>query len=129
MREQLILMEESLRSVSDETNFHNKEVQIIQAEKQTLETVLSKKAQEVKKVLANDVSRVEEELRRMLAQQVAQNNRLQQQISMVKEEKVSLKQNLIDLKRRIQEMELRVGVDPEDIEYILDALREQKMQQ
>ena len=129
MREQLILMEESLRSVSDETNFHNKEVQIIQAEKQTLETVLSKKAQEVKKVLANDVSRVEEELRRMLAQQVAQNNRLQQQISMVKEEKVSLKQNLIDLKRRIQEMEVRVGVDPEDIEYILDALREQKMQQ
>lgn len=56
-----------MRSVSDEINFHKKEVQIIQAEKQSLENILSLKAQEVKKVLSNDVTRVDEELRRMLA--------------------------------------------------------------
>lgn len=40
-------------------------------------------------------------------------------MSSVKQEKVQLKQSMLDLKRRVQEMELLVGVDDEEVQQII----------
>jgi hypothetical protein len=45
-------------------NFHKKEVQILKSEKDTLESVLSMKTQDVKKTLTNELMRIEEEMKR-----------------------------------------------------------------
>ena len=47
-------------------NFHKKEVQILKSEKDTLESVLSMKTQDVKKTLTNELMRIEEEMKRYL---------------------------------------------------------------
>ncbi len=53
--------------ISEEINYHKKEVQHLRNEKESLENVLALKAQDVRKTLANEAQRVEEELKRNLA--------------------------------------------------------------
>lgn len=53
--------------------------------------------------------RIEEELKRNLAQQRAENTKLSQQISSIKTDKTSLQKNLLALQKRIQELELQIG--------------------
>ena len=53
--------------------------------------------------------RVEDELKRNLAAQKAENVKLQNQIGNLKQEKTQLQQNLIGLQRRIGELELSIG--------------------
>mmetsp|Transcript_31035 Transcript_31035/g.28227 ORF Transcript_31035/g.28227 Transcript_31035/m.28227 type:complete len:90 (-) Transcript_31035:280-549(-) len=43
LKGKLMSLEEMIKSVSDEMNFHKKEVQILKSEKDTLESVLSMK--------------------------------------------------------------------------------------
>ena len=72
----LITLKEMIKSVSDELNFHKKEVQILKSEKDTLESVLSMKTQDVKKTLTNELMRIEDEMKRHFAHQKAENSRL-----------------------------------------------------
>ena len=83
-------LEELIRTISEEINYHKKEVHNLRAEKVTLEEVLTMKAQDVRRSLATDVTRVEEELKRSFATQKSENTRLQQQITALKQEKTIL---------------------------------------
>jgi hypothetical protein len=56
-----------IKSVQDEMNFHKKEVAILKSEKDTLESVLTMKTQDVKKTLTNELLRIEEEMKRHFA--------------------------------------------------------------
>ena len=95
-------------------------MQNLRAEKESLENVLALKAHEVRKTLTNEATRysltlitihgrIEEELKRNLAQQRAENTKLSQQISAIKTEKTQLQKNLLSLQKRIQELELQIG--------------------
>ena len=57
-------------------NFHKREVSILKSEKETLESVLTMKTQDVKKSLSNELMRIEEEMKRHFAHQKAENSRL-----------------------------------------------------
>ena len=45
-------------------NFHKREVSILKSKKETLESVLTMKTQDVKKSLSNELMRIEEEMKR-----------------------------------------------------------------
>ena len=62
----------------------------MRAEKESLEQVLSQKAHEVRKQLTTEATRVEEDLKRHLTSQRAENGKLSSQISMIKQEKTML---------------------------------------
>lgn len=111
LKGKLLSLEEMIRALTEEMNFHKKEVQILRSEKDTLENVLNMKTQDVRKSLMNEIYRVEEEMKRHFAHQKAENNRLQQQINQLKGEKTALHQQLLALQRRISELELQVGQD------------------
>ena len=64
---------------------------------------------EVRKNLQDEAGRVECDLKRNLTQQKTENNKLQNQISIIKQEKTQLQQNLLGLQRRIAELELSIG--------------------
>ena len=89
--------------------FHKKEVQILRVEKDELEKVLSNKAGEVRENLQNEATRVEDDLKKNLGNQRTENQKLQNQISILKQEKTQLQQNLLGLQRRIGELELSIG--------------------
>ena len=56
-----------IKSVQHEMNFHKKEVAVLKSEKDTLESVLTMKTQDVKKTLTNELLRIEEEMKRHFA--------------------------------------------------------------
>ena len=47
--------------LADELQYHKKEVQVLRSEKETLESVLTMKTQDVRKTLTNENFKVEEE--------------------------------------------------------------------
>ena len=57
-------LEEHIRSVTEELNFHKKEVQTLKTEKDTLEKMLTMKLTDARKSLGNEIGRVEEEMKR-----------------------------------------------------------------
>lgn len=109
LKGKLLGLEELVRSITEEMNYHKKEVQILRSEKDTLESVLNMKISDVRKSLMNEIARVEDEMKRHFAHQKAENSRLQQQITQLKGEKTSLQQQLLGLQRRIAELENQIG--------------------
>lgn len=104
-------MEETIKALTEELNFYKKEIQTLRSEKDTLEDVLNRKAQEIRKTLANEVVRAEDEMKKSYNQQKAECSKLQGQITTLKTEKTNLQQHLLDLQRRVSELELSVGND------------------
>ena len=70
-------LEELIKTLAEELNYHKKEVQLLRSEKETLESVLTLKTQEVRKALTNENFKVEEEMKRHYAHQKAENSRIQ----------------------------------------------------
>ena len=53
-----------IKQLAEELNYHKREVQVLKSEKETLESVLTLKTQEVRKTLTNENFKVEEEMKR-----------------------------------------------------------------
>lgn len=68
--------------------------------------MLTLKTQEVRKTLTNENFKVEEEMKRHYAHQKQDNSRMQQQITALRGEKTALDMQLIELERRMAELEL-----------------------
>jgi hypothetical protein len=71
LKGKLVVLEQMINQLNEELNFHKKEVQILRSEKDTLESVLTMKTQEVRKTLTNELFRVEEEMKRHFSLQKA----------------------------------------------------------
>lgn len=102
-------LEEMIKQLAEELNYHKKEVTVLRGEKETLESVLSLKTQEVRKALTNENFKVEEEMKRHYAFQKAENSRIQQQVTALRGEKTALDMQLLELERRMAELETQVG--------------------
>lgn len=102
-------MQDQLRQMAEELAFHKREVQVLRSEKDTLEQVITLKTQEVRKTLTNENFKVEEEMKRHQAHQKTENSRLQQQATALRGEKTALDMQLIELERRMAEVECNVG--------------------
>ena len=66
-----------IKQLAEELNYHKREVQVLKSEKETLESVLTLKTQEVRKTLTNENFKVEEEMKRHYSHQKAENSRIQ----------------------------------------------------
>ena len=82
---------------------------MLRSEKETLESVLTMKTQDVRKTLNNENFKVEEEMKRHYSHQKAENSRIQQQVTALKGEKTALDMQLLESERRMAELELQVG--------------------
>jgi chromosome segregation ATPase len=100
-----------IRQLAEELGYHKREVHVLRSEKDTLESVLTMKTQDVRKTLTNELFKVEEEMKRHYAHQKAENARIQQQVTALKGEKTALDMQLLELERRMSELELQVGHD------------------
>mmetsp|Transcript_37186 Transcript_37186/g.27093 ORF Transcript_37186/g.27093 Transcript_37186/m.27093 type:complete len:88 (+) Transcript_37186:232-495(+) len=69
-------LEDTIKQLAEELQFHRKEVEVLQGEKDTLESVLTMKTQDVRKTLTNENFKVEEEMKRHYAHQKAENSRI-----------------------------------------------------
>jgi predicted nucleic acid-binding Zn-ribbon protein len=60
-------LEEHIKAVTEELNFHKKEVNTLKSEKESLERTLNMKLSDARKSLGNEIYRVEEEMKRHFA--------------------------------------------------------------
>ena len=97
LKGKLSSLEEIISALNQDLNLHKKEVAILKSEKETLESVLTVKTQDVRKTLTNELFRVEEEMKRHYAHQKAENSRLQQQATTLKGEKTALESQMLAL--------------------------------
>jgi chromosome segregation ATPase len=109
LKGKLLSLEELVKSITEEMNYHKSEVQKLRSEKEALERVLNVKVDDVRKSLMSEISRVEDEMKRHFAHQKAENSRLQQQITQLKGEKMNLQQQLLLLQSRISDLENQIG--------------------
>lgn len=101
-----------VNTLGDELQFHKKEVQMLRSEKESLESVLNTKTGDVRKTLTSELRKVEDEMKRHYSHQKAENSRIQQQITNLKQEKTSIDMVLLEMERRMAELELQLGHDP-----------------
>ena len=109
LKGKLMSIEETVQMLNNEINNHKREVEVLRSEKDTLESVLNQKIMDVRKSLMQEISRIEDDMKRNFAQQKSENLRLQQQITGLKGEKTALQQELLSLQRRISELESQIG--------------------
>ena len=104
-------LEETIRALQEELNFYKKEIQILRSEKESLDDTVTRKAQEIRKNLTNDVLKAEDDMKKSYLNQKNENNKLQLQITTMKTEKTNLQQHLLDLQRRTAELEMQIGAE------------------
>ena len=74
-------LEETINALQEEINFYKKEVQTLRSEKETLDDTVTRKAQEIRKALTNDVLKAEEDMKNSYMYQKNENNKIQTQIT------------------------------------------------
>ena len=70
-------LEETIKATQEELNFYKKEIQTLRSEKETLDDTLTRKAQEIRKTLTNDVLKANEDMRNAYLSQKNENNKMQ----------------------------------------------------
>ena len=76
LKQNLMRLEDLIKGIHEEVEFHKKEVQILRVEKDELEKALSNKAQEVRGNLQGEAGRVEDDLKKNLSNQRTENQKL-----------------------------------------------------
>jgi hypothetical protein len=76
LKAKLNKVENILRQLDDEIAVHQKEVTVLRAEKDNLQTVLNAKTNNVKDSIANELEKIEQDMKKHFSHQKAENSRL-----------------------------------------------------
>jgi len=96
-------------------DFYKKEFALIKSDKHTVDDMLESKKKEVVLDLNTKLFKVDDELKKHLAHQKAENSRLQQQITQLKGDKTTINEQLIKLETEIQDLQSHVGHDDDHL--------------
>ena len=100
LKGKLQALEEDINSVAVDMNTHKKELIFLKTGKDNLQDELKSRNLQVKTELASEINKVEEQMKTHFSHQKAENTKLQQQITHLKNEKTSL-QSLLNSMHKI----------------------------
>ena len=109
LKGKLFALEDVITKQNEELANQRLEIDLLRHDKEGIEEQFRHAITEMKKTLVTDMNRIDEESKRFLNQQKADNARFQQQIIGLKADKTSLQQQILGLQRRIQEIEEQIG--------------------
>ena len=96
-------------------DFFKKEFDLIKSDKHTVDDILDAKKKETILDLSTKLFKVDDELKKHLAHQKAENSRLQQQITQLKGEKTTINEQLLKLDEDIQDLQVHVGQEDDHV--------------
>uniref|UniRef100_A0A7S1EX44 Uncharacterized protein n=1 Tax=Noctiluca scintillans TaxID=2966 RepID=A0A7S1EX44_NOCSC len=111
LKGKLASLEDFIAMQNEELTAQRVEIESLRNDKSNIEEHYQSQLNELKKTMVVDVQRIQEEVKKHFQQQKSENSRLQQQVSTLKSEKVSLQQHILGLQRRVQEVEEAIGTD------------------
>ncbi|CAK89258.1 unnamed protein product (macronuclear) [Paramecium tetraurelia] len=102
-------LESLMYEVADSVEIHRKEYQSLKQLKDEFEAILSNKTEDMLKTLQNELIHLDDEMKREVGYQLAENSRIQTQLTHLKGEKTALAIKLNELQLRICNLEAQVG--------------------
>jgi chromosome segregation ATPase len=102
-------LEENIQEISKKMNQLKKETTSLKIEKDTLQELITIKNGEIRRLIAQEISRVDEEMKRYFAHQKAENSRLSNQLVQFKNDKNIFNQFLAEMFKKIRDLELQIG--------------------
>ncbi|CAD8156989.1 unnamed protein product [Paramecium octaurelia] len=102
-------LESLMYEVADSVEIHRKEYQSLKQLKDEFEAILSSKTEDMLKTLQNELIHLDDEMKREVGYQLAENSRIQTQLTHLKGEKTALAIKLNELHLRISNLEVQVG--------------------
>jgi len=102
-------LEDLIKQIQDEESIVTKDVMKMRADKDALESDLSRGTTECREILQGEITAEEDEMQRYISNQKAENSRLQLQITQLKADKATLQDQVLALTTRIQDIENSLG--------------------
>lgn len=104
-------LEDKLYSTLNEFDGYIADVKGLKTEKESLEFTLDHKTQELENSLLKELENFENDINKHFSDKIAENQRMVNQISSLKNEKNLLMSQLIALQRRLADLEQKIGGD------------------
>ncbi len=111
LKNKLISLEDGIQETSKQMNQIKKETGSLKVETDTLGEMVRIKKLETRKIIAQEISRVDEEMKRCFAHQKAENSRLSQQLGQFKNDKTMFSQIVNEINKKIRDLELQIGIN------------------
>lgn len=102
-------LEEIIQQMTDEMNSVKREVQSLRGEKEAMDIEMTHRSRDGKELLDMELRKTENEMRRHVSNQKAENNRLMMQVNQLKNENANLTQQIARLRERAQGLEKLIG--------------------
>lgn len=103
------VLENNLKEVINELVEHKKQFKYFRDSQENMEEVIVNKGDQLKENIEISIQKMDGEIQKSLSHQKAENSRLQQQINQLTIDEGIIKNQLIFLQKRIEDIELQVG--------------------
>ena len=110
LRGNLELLEQVLVDIVTELKYHKQQVDIISAEKDTSGAMVQMNIAQAKNSILSEELKIQNEMKREERQQDRENERLLRQINVLQNDTTTAKTRLLQMQRRILELEGNVGL-------------------
>lgn len=107
-------IEKLMFEVAADMNNHKSVISTIKNEKENIDEIVKKSNYKLIEFLDEELTKVEHEMQRHFERQKKENEDLQKEIIMLKTEKTNLAGEIIAARRKITELEMQIGLEPEE---------------
>lgn len=109
LRSRYYVIEQNLKQVLAELEEERKNHQNFVNGQGNMEEFISLKADKIEDDVNGSIDKMDQEIQKSLSHQKAENSRLQQQITQLKSDNTVIKNQLLAVQKRIDDIELQVG--------------------
>ena len=103
------VLETNLLEIMKELSDHKKQFKSFRDSQQDMQGLIADKGDQLKDNIEGSIQKMDGEIQKSLSHQKAENSRLQQQITQLNTDETIIKNQLIALSKRIDDIELQVG--------------------
>jgi len=109
LTEKYEILNENLNNLIKAMNYHKKDFKEFQGGNENIPEYIDEKAKQIEDNVGSSITRMDGEVQKSLSHQKAENSRLQQQISQLNTDQVVIKNQLLHIQKRIEDIQLQIG--------------------
>ena len=105
------ILNENLNNLINALNDHKKDFTEFQGGNESIPEYITEKAKKIEDNVGASINRMDGEVQKSLSHQKSENLRLYQQINQLKKDNTVIKNQLLDIEKRIEDINLQIGSD------------------
>ena len=109
LTEKYEILNENLNNLIKAMNDHKKDFKEFQGGNENIPEYIDEKAKQIEDNVGSSITRMDGEVQKSLSHQKAENSRLQQQISQLNTDQIVIKNQLLKIQKRIDDIQLQIG--------------------